>query len=156
MLPLQVTEAYVKHQIRMDEVPELVREGARQYADRQARNGIDYRMEDRTQEMMRASLQGVHMWELRILLDYYATTKQHRELQKLYEATKDHGDVVVNVDKELGKVAPYITPSLSYWRRTWWTRSSHRWGYRETGWSMPKENSNGSNLDMALTNAGKQ
>ena len=98
MLPLQVAEAYVKHQIRMDQVPELVREGAHQYADRQARNGIDDRMEDRTQEMMRASLQGIHMWELRILLDYYAVTKQLGEV-KAVEAELETIEVTKSTPK---------------------------------------------------------
>jgi hypothetical protein len=98
MLLLQVAEAYVKHQIRMDEVPQPVREGAHRYAESEARNGIDDRMEDRAQEMMRASLQGVHMWELRILLDYYAVTKQLAEV-KAVEAELETIEVTKSTPK---------------------------------------------------------
>jgi thiol-disulfide isomerase/thioredoxin len=79
MTPLLVAEAYFKHRIRMDEVPGLVRESAHHYAE----HGIDDREDENTQDEIRSQLQGVHMRQLRILLDYYATTKRLDEIKAI-------------------------------------------------------------------------
>lgn len=86
-LEFMIAGAYVKHKIRLDEVPRMVEEGY-QSAVARDRRFADDRYDEQTQNQWRSSLDYIAVERARILIDCYSLTEEPEKARAVLDGIK--------------------------------------------------------------------